>query len=94
MLLCIKQNRAGRTNGVLPRNMQVSVLGPKGEIWKGKMKQVNLPTEDGEVSVLDFHQPFLMRLKHGLVRLPDKRAVIKDGIAFMRGNELTLFVET
>ena len=58
------------------------------------MKQINLPTEDGELSVLDFHQPFLIRLKRGLLRLPEARATIKDGIAFMRGNELTLFVET
>ena len=74
--------------------MQVSILEPKGMVWEGNAKEVKLPTVDGEVCILDFHQPFLMRLKKGSIVLSDRRTDIKDGIAFMRSNELKIFVET
>ena len=74
--------------------MQVSILEPKGMVWEGNAKEVKLPAEDGEACILDFHQSFLMRLKKGAIILPDRRTDIKDGIAFMRSNELKIFVET
>jgi F0F1-type ATP synthase epsilon subunit len=74
--------------------MQVSITEPKGIIWEGNVKEVMLPTEEGEVCVLDFHQSFLMRLKKGVIHLPDRRTAIKDGIAFMKSNSLKIFVET
>ncbi len=96
--------------------MQVNILEPKGIIWKGRVKEVILPVEDGEVCVLDFHQPFLIRLRKGDVRFSvfgfrprtqnpeprtqhlapstENRVPIQDGIAFMRSNELTVFVES
>ena len=73
--------------------MQVSILEPKRIVWEGQAKEVRLPAEDGEVCVLDFHQPFLIRLHKGVVRSDQARVAIKDGIAFLRSNELTLFVE-
>jgi F0F1-type ATP synthase epsilon subunit len=90
--------------------MQVNILEPKGIIWKGRSKEVILPVEDGEVCILDFHQPFLIRLRKGDVRFSvfgsrlsvlaehrapstEHRVPIQDGIAFMRSNELTVFVE-
>jgi len=56
--------------------------------------QVNLPALDGEMCVLDFHQPFLVRLKKGNVVFSEKKIAIKDGIAFMRSNSLTIFAQT
>jgi F0F1-type ATP synthase epsilon subunit len=74
--------------------MQVSILEPKKIVWEGRAKEVHLPAEDGEVCVLDFHQPFLMRLRKGVVKSDKQRTAIKDGIAFLRSNKLILFVET
>lgn len=91
--------------------MQVNILEPKGIIWKGRAKEVILPVEDGEVCVLDFHQPFLIRLRKGDIRFSvlgfrlsalaehrepstENRVPIQDGIAFMRSNELTIFIES
>lgn len=74
--------------------MRVSIQEPKGIIWEGNAKKVTLPTEDGEVCILDFHQSFLMRLKKGVIRLPEKKTTIKDGMAFMKSNALKIFVET
>ena len=73
--------------------MQVSILEPKKVLWEGRAKEVRLPAEDGEVCVLDFHQPFLIRLRKGVVRSDKERMAIKDGIAFLRSNNLVLFVE-
>ena len=73
--------------------MQVSILEPKKVVWEGRAKEVRLPAEDGEVCVLDFHQPFLIRLRKGVVRSDKVRTAIKDGIAFLRSNNLILFVE-
>lgn len=74
--------------------MRVSLLEPKGIIWEGSAKEAALPGEDGEVCVLDFHQPFLVRLKKGVISLGNRQTPIKDGIAFMKGNVLKIFVET
>ncbi len=73
--------------------MQVSILEPKKIVWEGQAKEVRLPTEDGDVCVLDFHEPFLIRLRKGVVRSDRQRTAIKDGIAFLRSNKLILFVE-
>ena len=73
--------------------MQVSILEPKKVVWEGQAKEVRLPTEDGDVCVLDFHEPFLIRLRKGVVRSDRQRKAIKDGIAFLRSNKLVLFVE-
>ncbi|PIS34033.1 MAG: hypothetical protein COT38_02135 [Candidatus Omnitrophica bacterium CG08_land_8_20_14_0_20_41_16] len=73
--------------------MQVSILEPKKVVWEGRAKEVRLPAEDGDICVLDFHQPFLIRLRQGVVRSDKERTAIKDGIAFLRSNKLILFVE-
>lgn len=73
--------------------MQVNILEPKKTIYKGMAREVILPAADGEVCVLDFHQPFLMRLRKGDIRSSEYSISIKDGIAFMRANELSIFVE-
>lgn len=73
--------------------MQVSILEPKKVIWEGQAKEVRLPAQDGDICVLDFHQPFLIRLRKGVVRSDKIRTAIKDGIAFLRSNNLILFVE-
>ncbi len=73
--------------------MQVSILEPKRIVWEGRAKEVRLPAQDGEVCVLDFHQPFLIRLRKGVVKSDKVRTAIKDGIAFLRSNNLIIFVE-
>ena len=62
-------------------------------VWEGRAKEVRLPGQDGEVCVLDFHQPFLIRLRKGLIRADKQRLAIKDGLAYLRSNNLILFVE-
>ena len=74
--------------------MRLSILEPKGAIWQGMVNKVNLPALDGEMCVLDFHQAFVARLKGGNIVFSNKRIAIKDGIAFMRSNNLMVFAQT
>ena len=73
--------------------MRVSILEPKKEIWRGMTKKITLPALDGEMCVLDFHQPFVVRLKKGEIIFSGNRVLIKDGIAFMRSNTLNVFAQ-
>ena len=72
--------------------MRFSILEPKGTIWQGMAKTVNLPAVEGEMCVLDFHQSFVVRLKKGVL-FSNMRIAIKDGIAFMRSNNLMVFAQ-
>ena len=73
--------------------MKISILEPKKEIWVGMSKEVLLPALDGQMCVLDFHQPFAVRLKKGEIIFSGKRVAINDGIAFMRSNALNIFAQ-
>ena len=74
--------------------MKISILEPKGAIWQGMVTEVNLPAFDGQMCVLDFHQPFLVRLRKGDIFFSNRRVAVKDGIAFMRSNNLIVFAQT
>jgi len=55
---------------------------------------VVLPGEDGELSLLDFHQPIISCLQDGLIRIDNIAPMaIKSGIASMQNNELVVLVE-
>lgn len=74
--------------------MRLAILEPKGAIWQGMTKEVNLPAADGEMCVLDFHQPFVVRLKKGNIIFSNTRIPVSDGIAFMNSNSLMVFAQT
>lgn len=80
--------------------MRVTVLDPKKIIYEGNAKEVILPGESGEFSVLDFHQMFLACLMRGDIKVItnkpsqfETRIPIKKGIAKMLKNELMIIVE-
>jgi len=73
---------------------KVTLLTPKKELYVGLALKVILPTQEGEITVLDFHQPILSRLAAGVVSVDDRWLFrIKDGIAQMSGLELLGIVE-
>ena len=88
--------------------MLVSVLEAKGSIWGGNAEQVTLPSEDGELVLLDFHQSLLCALMQGYIKIKPIRIyrqdsrfdeksliaiLIRYGIARMRQNELVVMAE-
>ena len=52
--------------------MRVSVVDPWRMVFEGNVEEAILPGEDGELCVLDFHHPFLYRLRRGTIQF--KRA--------------------
>ena len=57
--------------------------------------EVSIPTEEEEMTILDFHEPMIARLKSGVIRIDHKRKFdIADGIAYFDNNELKMIVET
>jgi F0F1-type ATP synthase epsilon subunit len=88
--------------------MRVSILEPWGVIYEGNADEAVLPSEEGEVCILDFHQPFLCSLTAGYVQIKGaglrpqasgekqdiSRFLIKQGVARMSGSELFVLVET
>ena len=75
---------------------KVSVLDIKtaSTIFRELASIVVLPGEEGELSILDFHQPIISCLKDGMVKIDNiTPMVIKSGIASMKDNELVILVE-
>lgn len=63
-------------------------------ILKEMASCVVLPGEEGELSIMDFHQPIVACLKEGTVKIDETHSVhIKKGITRMEGNELFVLVE-
>ena len=74
--------------------MDVSVLEIKDVVYEAKAKKVVLPAFDGEICVLDLHEPFLYRLRRGFIRVDDSFSLeIKDGMARMKDNRLVIMVK-
>jgi len=80
--------------------MRVTLLEAWRALYDGNAREVILPGEDGEVCVLDFHEPFCYRLRRGVIHIREPRSpttacrvLIRDGIARMAGNQLILLVK-
>jgi len=65
-------------------------------VFKELVYCVVLPGEEGEFSVLDFHQSIISCLRQGVIKIDAQKPVdikIKEGIAGMNGNELTVLIK-
>ena len=74
----------------------ISILDIKttATILKEMASTVVLPGEEGELSIMDFHQSIVVCLKEGIVNVDELHFIsIKKGIARMEGNELFILVE-
>lgn len=73
---------------------KVTILTPKEELYVGLAQEVILPTEEGELTILDFHQPVVSRLGPGTIYIDDRWSFkIRDGIAKMSGFEFVGIVQ-
>ncbi len=63
-------------------------------IFSEMATSVILPGEEGEFSLLDFHQPIISYLKKGAVKIDKRQPIlIERGIAKMERNELVVLIE-
>ena len=68
------------------------------EVYSAEAEEVVLPGDEGELSIMDFHQPIVCRLAQGIVRIiishrSVKSIPIMDGIAHMEGDTLKIMAE-
>ncbi|MCF7887453.1 MAG: hypothetical protein K9L71_03460 [Candidatus Omnitrophica bacterium] len=62
-------------------------------VFKQAVSNVVLPSEEGQLSVWDFHQPMFVSLKKGQIEIDKKRLIpVKNGVARAGNNELVVFV--
>lgn len=88
--------------------MRVSILEPAKTVYEGSAKEVVLSSQDGQLTVLDFHQQFLCRLVKSIISIrgtltgkigqhvsqtSEINIAINGGIAKMSGNELIIIAE-
>jgi len=82
--------------------MKIKILSAQERIFEGDAKEIILPGEDGEISVWDFHQPCLCRLRPGVIKVrpygEDKakewlKFRVLSGIAKILPQELTVLLE-
>lgn len=79
--------------------MRVLILSGRDVAYRGEAYMVVMPGLDGEFSVLDFHEPFLYRLRRGIVKMKEAEESeeqlfpIKDGVARFTENTLLILCE-
>lgn len=61
-------------------------------VFDGQASLVVLPSEEGEVSVFDFHAPMLCALGEGQVRIDEASIAVRAGIARVSKNNVTILV--
>ncbi|MFH0924606.1 MAG: hypothetical protein V1872_03080 [bacterium] len=63
-------------------------------LYIGIAKSVVLPSTEGELAVLDFHQPIICRLTKGTIQIEHKWSIkVKDGLVSFSGDKLEAIVE-
>ncbi len=63
-------------------------------LYRDESSCVILPSEEGEISVMDFHRPIVSTLNKGTIRIDRKKQFkIRGGIAAMNGAELKIIIE-
>jgi len=77
---------------------ELNVVTPQGQAFVGPADSVVLPGTEGEFQVLPHHERFLTALRPGevVVRRGNDtvRATISDGFAEVRGESVTVLVES
>ena len=63
-------------------------------VFNGLVSMIVLPGQEGQLSIVDFHQPIVSYLTGGTIEIDKTEFIsIKRGIARMEKNGLTVLVE-
>jgi F-type H+-transporting ATPase subunit epsilon len=80
------------------KHLTLELVTPEKVAWSAPADFVVLPAADGEMGVLPGHQPFLVQLGAGEVRITDKgqvrRFAVSGGFAEIKDDAIALFAET
>lgn len=82
----------------MSHRLTLELVTPEKVAWSAPADFVVLPAFEGEMGVLPGHQPFLVQLGAGEVRVTDggevKRFAVSGGFAEIKANTISLFAET
>ncbi len=70
--------------------LQVELFHATHPLYRGTARQVVLPGEEGEVSLLDCHAPMLCALLPGVVEIDERRFPIRGGLVRVFRNHVTI----
>ena len=80
------------------QHLTLELITPEKVAWSAPADMVVLPAFDGEMGILPGHQPFLVQLAPGEVRITDKgqvkRFAVSGGFAEIKDNAISLFAES
>ena len=80
------------------KRLTLELVTPEKVAWSAPADFVVLPAFDGEMGVLPGHQPFLVQLSAGEVRVTageeTKHFAVSGGFAEIKGDVVSLFAET
>lgn len=72
---------------------KISIFTMEGLIYSGTAREVSLPQEEEQLTILDFHHPLIARLTKGEINIDRSKYLnIVDGIAYFNNNELEMMV--
>ena len=74
-------------------SLEVLLLSPRQELYKGVAHSVIAPGEDGVFEVLPFHKRFLSRLISGILFVDNMEYRLKRGILKVNQNQVTIIIE-
>ena len=70
--------------------LRVTLFQGRRPVFQGNARQVVLPGEDGEVSVLGYHAPMLCVLGEGRVQIDELDVPVQGGLACVTHNAVTI----
>lgn len=77
--------------------MNVEILSPEAQIYKGEASYVGLPGTDGSLGILKDHAPLITTLRAGevVLKTPDgeQRFAVKGGSVEVLNNRITILAE-
>lgn len=78
--------------------MELQIITPDKELFKGQAKRVTVPGVDGSMGFLDHHAPLITVLKAGEVKvtLPDNKTKVfplHGGVVEVSGNHVIVLAE-
>lgn len=78
--------------------MELQIITPDKELFKGQAKRVTVPGVDGSMGFLDHHAPLITVLKAGEVKvtLPDNKTKVfqlNGGVVEVSGNHVIVLAE-
>ncbi|MEA2006943.1 MAG: ATP synthase F1 subunit epsilon [Patescibacteria group bacterium] len=80
------------------KTIKLKITTPERIVFEGEARQVTLPTQMGEITILPDHVPIISNIKAGIVEAQQEKKIvpmaISGGFLEFHGNELTILADT